>query len=137
MKVPNNITFFTINGDLECSAADELSLHHVAEEECHQTSVDLVLICPGHNAWSWSEDIRAEIGPGVEAEHDHADDDHLEHADDLRHHDPASPGIVVVSSDGEVRILVSKLLLEDSCQLLVHSVVTSGITILEVDGVAS
>ena len=92
-------TFFTIDSDLEGPAADELGLYHVAEEECHETGVDLILHGPCDNARSGSQHIRAQLCPGVEAEHDHANDDHLDDPDELGQLDSATPGVVVASLD--------------------------------------
>ena len=73
-------TFLPVDSDLEGPRADELSLHGVDEEESHQARVNFVLQRPADEGGCWSE---LHVGPGVEVEHDHGDDDHLDHADDL------------------------------------------------------
>ena len=120
----HNFTFFPIDGDLESPAADELSLDHVAEEEGHQARVDLVLHGPGDEAGGGAGRVLAQVAPGVEVEHDHGDDCHLEEAEQLAELDPAAAGVVVVARDGEVGVRGAQLLAQHGGQLPVHLLVT-------------
>ena len=123
-----HLTFLSIDCDLEGPAADELRLHGVDEKECHQTRVDLVLQRPADEAWCGTQ---LHVGPGVEVENDHGDEDHLGHAEELGDLEPEGAGVVILPGDDQVRILVTELLLQHRGELPVHLLVASGVAVLE------
>ena len=108
-----------------------MSFHHIGKEEDHQAGVDFVIQCPRHQGGTGSKCVLAEVRPGIEAEHQTPNEEHLAGPYQLCQLEPACTRVVVLPRDDQVGVVVSELLLEDSRKLLVHLLVTSGVAVLE------
>lgn len=112
-----------VQSDLEGSSRQEVSLHHVAEEERHETGEDLVVLTPGPG----SRSLDAEEEEGVLTTDDEEDGEELQVGDQLTHTPVEGGGRVVLPLNADVRVQLSdgvRVVLEDFT-------VTSGDTVLE------
>lgn len=102
-----------------------MRLHHVAEEERHQTGENLVVLTPGPG----SGRVEAEEDEGVLAADNEQDGEELQVGDQVADTPVEGGGGVVLSLDADVRVQLA----DGPGVLLEHLTVASGDTVLELE----
>lgn len=114
-----------VQSDLEGSCRQEVSLHHVTEEEGHQAREYLVVLTPGPGSGS----VKAKEDEGILTADDQQDGEELQVGDQVTDTPVEGGWGVVFSLDADVRVQLA----DGSRVLLEHLTVTSGDTVLELE----
>lgn len=112
-----------VKSDLEGSCRQEVSLHHVTEEEGHQTGENLVVLTPVPGSGS----VEAEEYEGILTADNQQDGEKLQVRDQVTNTPVEGGGGVVFPLYADVRVQLA----DGSRVLLEHFIVTSGDTVLE------